>query len=545
MIEYTEGDFLTAPDDYLLCIASCTANRIDRREPLTSEIFGRFPEANIYKARSVDGSKGTPGSLIVRGKIAIILGTFYPGTKPYPNDSQDKRLNWFAQGLRRLCTQYKPNTIAIRERFCEESGGDWEAYLRVIDDLGRNLALSEQDPPTFRIYKYVQVIPLFSLVRYRDVEVETAAVSTPGEAVSASGEAVSVSVSGEAGDAVSPQALNEERPRNPIIETLTTKPNPPSLTDVPPTDLPKPIPRALPPKLPKLAVTPTAAIQAAVPVAAAPIQAQVAAASVTAAPVDAVPVVPVPVAHIVEPAQEVVREWDANPSWKAKLSQLPITGWDEIMSDATLVSELQRIEAFFEEKELPIFGNHISIFPPQELIFNAFNLCPLEQTRVVLVGQDPYHSKEGEAMGLSFSVPEGIKIPSSLQNIYKELVTDIPGWQKPETGDLSHWARQGVLLINTALTVRQGQPKSHLDIWRPFTDRVLTLLSKRKQGLVFILWGNFAKQKQNILKNVDEHCIITGVHPSGLSASRGFFGSKPFSQANEYLRSKGLPEIQW
>ena len=215
------------------------------------------------------------------------------------------------------------------------------------------------------------------------------------------------------------------------------------------------------------------------------------------------------------------------------------------MNDAQLLEERKRIETWFEKDELPVFGHHIAIFPPQNLIFNAFNLCPLEKTRVVILGQDPYHSKVGEAMGLSFSIPPGVKVPSSLQNIYKELLTDIPGWQKPDHGDLTKWAQQGVLLLNCALTVRQGSPKAHMNIWKPFTDRILTLLSKKRTNLVFILWGNFAKQKQNILKNVDEHCIITGIHPSGLSANRGFFGSKPFSQTNDYLHSKGLEEIQW
>ncbi|MEX1071467.1 MAG: uracil-DNA glycosylase [Anaerolineales bacterium] len=184
-----------------------------------------------------------------------------------------------------------------------------------------------------------------------------------------------------------------------------------------------------------------------------------------------------------------------------------------------------------------------TIFPPGGKIFNAFNSCPFDKVKVVILGQDPYHGPR-QANGLSFSVSEGVPLPPSLQNIYKELRSDL-GIQPPATGDLERWARQGVLLLNATLTVRQGAAGSHQGKgWEEFTDAVLRILSEQKDGLVFILWGAYAKRKGAYIDR-SKHQVIESAHPSPLSAANGFFGSKPFSKANEYLQSKGQTPIEW
>ena len=183
------------------------------------------------------------------------------------------------------------------------------------------------------------------------------------------------------------------------------------------------------------------------------------------------------------------------------------------------------------------------VYPKGGKIFNAFNLTPFNEVKVVILGQDPYHN-EGQAMGLSFSVPEGTPLPPSLQNIYTELEEDM-GLPAPESGDLTDWAKQGVFLLNTTLTVRAHSPKSHFGWgWETFTDEVIRLLSRKRRGLVFILWGSEA-QKKAMLINPKEHLIIKGVHPSPLSAYRGFFGKHYFSQANAYLLAHGKAPIRW
>jgi len=174
-----------------------------------------------------------------------------------------------------------------------------------------------------------------------------------------------------------------------------------------------------------------------------------------------------------------------------------------------------------------------TIYPPGPLIFNAFKQVPVDQVKVVILGQDPYHNP-GEAMGLSFSVPKGTRVPPSLKNIYKELNTDL-GYTIPSHGDLTHWAEQGVFLLNAMLTVEHKSAGSHRKLgWQPFTDAVILKLSEKRKGLVFMLWGNFAKSKKSLIHPYNDHLILEAPHPSPL-ARGGFFGSKHFSQANHFL----------
>lgn len=183
------------------------------------------------------------------------------------------------------------------------------------------------------------------------------------------------------------------------------------------------------------------------------------------------------------------------------------------------------------------------VFPPSEKIFNAFSLCPFESVRVVILGQDPYHGP-GQAHGLSFSVQDGIKTPPSLQNIYKELKTDI-GKEIPPNGNLEHWATQGVLLLNATLTVENGKPGSHQKLgWETFTDTVIKAISKEKEHVVFLLWGNFARSKAALIDK-SKHLILEAPHPSPFSAYTGFFGCKHFSKTNEYLTDHNLSPINW
>lgn len=184
-----------------------------------------------------------------------------------------------------------------------------------------------------------------------------------------------------------------------------------------------------------------------------------------------------------------------------------------------------------------------TIYPRTQDIYRAFDFFEPEHTRVVILGQDPYHGPN-EAHGLAFSVNDGIKIPSSLRNIFKEIKSDI-GNEIPISGDLSKWAEQGVLLLNSFLTVEEGKPGSHKSYgWETFTDSIINKLSDNYSNIVFILWGNYAKSKSNLI-DASKHLVLTSAHPSGLSAHRGFFGSKLFSQTNDYLVKNNLIPIDW
>ena len=183
------------------------------------------------------------------------------------------------------------------------------------------------------------------------------------------------------------------------------------------------------------------------------------------------------------------------------------------------------------------------VYPPKNEVFHAFQLTPYSEIKVVILGQDPYHGPN-QANGLSFSVEVGTKFPPSLRNIFNELVEDIK-CEYPSSGDLSSWAKQGVLLLNTTLTVKESQPMSHTGMgWERFTDVVLSKINKKSTPVVFILWGKHAQSKKKLI-NQSKHFVIESAHPSPLSARRGFFGSHPFSKTNTFLISKGLTPINW
>jgi uracil-DNA glycosylase len=213
-------------------------------------------------------------------------------------------------------------------------------------------------------------------------------------------------------------------------------------------------------------------------------------------------------------------------------------GWKSELEDLFETSWFNRLVNFIRSEY-----SEFRIFPPGNLIFNAFDLCPWQETRVIILGQDPY-IRPGQAHGLSFSVPEGVPLPPSLQNIFKEIQHET-GQPAPPAGDLSRWAKQGVLLLNTVMTVREGLSNSHQGQgWEIFTDEVIRRLSDRKENLVFLLWGSPARKKAELIDS-QKHLILESAHPSPMSVYRGFEGNGHFIKCNQYLLSKGLQPIIW
>lgn len=211
--------------------------------------------------------------------------------------------------------------------------------------------------------------------------------------------------------------------------------------------------------------------------------------------------------------------------------------WDTVLKDEYELEYFKEIKDKVRKEY-----NCKTIFPPDNKVFYAFKETPYKNVRVVILGQDPYHG-EGEANGLCFSVNRGIKMPPSLKNIYKELYNDL-GIERNDT-DLSDWAREGVLLLNSVLTVEKDKPASHKFVgWEEFTDNVIKKINEKDEPVVFILWGNFAKGKIKYITN-PKHLVISSSHPSPFSVNQGFFGSRPFSQTNEFLKKNGFKEIKW
>lgn len=220
-----------------------------------------------------------------------------------------------------------------------------------------------------------------------------------------------------------------------------------------------------------------------------------------------------------------------------------------------MTTELTWHDVLAQEKEQPYFVQTLAfvgnaraegkvIYPPQKDVFNAFRYTEFNQVKVVILGQDPYHGPN-QAHGLSFSVRPGIPAPPSLMNMYKELANDIPGFTIPQHGCLQSWAEQGVLLLNTVLTVEAGQAHSHANLgWETFTDRVISALNEKRDGIVFLLWGAHAQRKGSII-NTQRHSVLKSPHPSPLSAHRGFLGCRHFSQTNQLLIQQGQSPIDW
>jgi len=215
------------------------------------------------------------------------------------------------------------------------------------------------------------------------------------------------------------------------------------------------------------------------------------------------------------------------------------SSWKEALEEEFSKPYFRNLTAFIKQEK----ADGKTIYPPGPLIFNAYNTTPISQVKVVVLGQDPYHNP-GQAMGLSFSVPKGVKVPPSLRNMYKEMETSL-GIPRAEHGDLTKWAEQGVFLLNSMLTVERNNPGSHQRSgWQYFTDASIKAISEQRENVVFLLWGAFAKKK-SVLIDADKHLILSSPHPSPFSADRGFFGNDHFKRANEYLVANGREPIDW
>jgi len=215
-------------------------------------------------------------------------------------------------------------------------------------------------------------------------------------------------------------------------------------------------------------------------------------------------------------------------------------GWLAVLEEEFEKDYMKNLKSFLQEEK----NNGATVYPKGTDIFNALNTTPFDQVKIVILGQDPYHGV-GQAHGLSFSVQRGVTVPPSLKNIYKELETDIEGFKTPNHGYLTHWAEQGVLLLNATLTVRASDAGSHQNRgWETFTDEIIKALSQKREHIVFLLWGKYAQQKAALIDQ-KKHYVLTAAHPSPFSAYNGFFGSKHFSKANQLLVQNNLKPIDW
>ena len=527
-----EVEFFKSTDDILVVIGNCKKTKIQQNfEPFLFRVATQYPHLNdVYKKRT-NSSKDKPGTIKLIGNkedgkqlICVCFSQYFAGKNNIPSDSRTQRLEWFKKCLTEISTKKQIKTIGFPVDIAQDGGGDWKEYKTAIDDFSQYIKLFSPD----------------TVINIYPEKIDTTPKTEEKKEKTLSKDVVPI-VIGLRGVEKKLFRLDQLYILQKDEDVGKPKPKPVQKLDI---KLPTPI----------VPVSSHEYTQAEI------LQELI---SSDEEPCDE---------KCEEPCEELCEEkceesceesceeqfitaglnidnpnfsekYEENPCWVKPLSkQLIHSSWKHIFNDSEIQEQLRKIDEFFYN-ELDTFGDFSKILPqPQEKIFRAFRNS-LQNVKVVILGQDPYHSKEDEAMGFSFSVPKNTKIPPSLKNIYKELKSDM-SVDIPEHGDLSEWVNQGVLLLNASLTVRQKKPGCHMSVWEKFTDRIIQLISSdKKHPKVFLLWGNFAQKKSQLIQ--EHNHIITSVHPSPLSASRGWFGSKPFSQTNEKLSEWKLSEINW
>ncbi len=572
---------LTTTAKYICNLCDCISIG-NKGDPWVLQIFKQFPYANVYTDR-VATQKDTPGQLQNKGdgkknrSILNLFTQFYPGLPKYPNDNIGKRLEWLSLCLDKLLEIPNAESFAFPPDlgFSEILNYE-ERYRNCLNDFRKKYFLKHQR--TLKLVDYLDqdINGQTGLSKIINYDAPISVLKTTHNDNNEDSHEITINVIKKINldqlmyilPSPNSQLLTPTPTQTPTqtpikIQTKTafgkcllddTEDNPIALK-------PK-IPITIKPKIPIVAkVQPTPKIIESIP-----IVAKISPKPISPKPISPKPISPKPISHnpvlpiskpipetivehVVELPSEPKRVYDKNPLWGQLMSELAEDihpSWDVIFRDPEMMGIMAELDVKFQDK-LNIYGDAMEFLPnPPNLIFNAFKLTPFPP-KAIIVGQDPYFSNMNEAMGLSFSVPDGVSIPPSLANIFKELTTDIEGFKSPKSGNLTQWAQQGVLLLNTALTVLYKHKEAHMDIWQKFTDTMIRLISqKSKQPIVFMLWGIPAKKKEAQIADLKRHMVLKSSHPSPLSCNQGgWFNTKPFSQCNAFLTKHKISPINW
>ncbi|MEO0236787.1 MAG: uracil-DNA glycosylase [candidate division WOR-3 bacterium] len=543
---------------YLINLCDCISIG-NKGEDLVLRVFNKYPYANTYMERNAT-TKSIPGTIQIKGDghqnryVINFYAQFYPGPPFFPSDDISKRCEWFNQCLTKLMDIKEIKSLAFPQDIGLYPKINFRSkYLEMIDDFQKryylkhcvniqivnycdqpiNLDSQQLSTNQDQAIKILQVPQIsqnnqsINVVKHIKIEqlvyVHKSSMSTSFE-VKLSSETV--------GD--QKNKISIKRKMLPVTSTSESPTTSPPSVVTPTTSLPSVVtPTTSPPSV----VTPTTSLPSVVTPSTSPPSV----------------VTPTTSTSSLSNGELQLRPYDKNPTWTKHISQLINeldSSWNHIFAHNDLKSLINQLDLDFV-KEMNTFGDFIEVLPiPQDNIFNAFKLSKFP-IKVVIVGQDCYAEHLNQAMGLSFSVQDGVAIPPSLDNIFKELENDIPSFKIPKSGNLTKWAQQGVLLLNSSLTVRYQKKESHMKIWKPFTDKLIELISQfNPNPVVFMLWGNYAKSKKELIKQPNSstpfhHLILNAAHPSPLSASRGWFGCRHFSQCNDFLQKHGLQPIDW
>lgn len=494
------GTEITTTAQYLINICDCVSIG-QKGDPIVRIVFEKYPYANCYTSR-LTTTKSLPGTSQLTGDgktqryIINMFAQFYPGAPKYPCDNITKRCEWFSNCLNQLLKIKDLKSLAFPPNIgVYENINLSVKYLDLIDDFKKKFYLKNKYHINITDYNNTDILQVDN---NQNIIYDTP-MGILGLSENDFNQVPAIKKSFKIIKHINIQDLVYIDPN----QATTAAPQ-----------APEPTSNKVKIELRKKEIKPPQTINE--------------------------PTISVPIP---------LRIYDKNPTWTKRISELindVDPSWKSIFSHPTMTGLITQLDQEFN-KELEGFGDFMEILPtPQENIFNAFKKCKYP-IKGLIMGQDCYAEKINQAMGLAFSVQPNVPIPPSLVNIFKELKEDITGFNIPQSGDLTKWAEQGILLLNASLTVRHGQKESHLKIWKPFINQLIQLISENNDNpIVFMLWGNFAKNKQSLITNQSKHLILTAGHPSPLSANQGiWFGCRHFSQCNQFLQQKNIPLIKW
>lgn len=518
------------PSQYIVCLASCLTKKLDpKTEPLYFQICKQFPHANIY-SRS---EKRQPGTFQIQGdgiknrRVLIILSQIYPGKMYSPSDSKSRRLTWFKDALDDISTLQDLKSICFLNQLSRDCGGNWSEYYQAIADFSQTVNLKSNVDVSIGYLdgkKEPEKVTQISLINCfnpeRVVTLDKIRVAHTNKTEKIVAERDILDIRGP--KKKTKQSLNFKSSNQPQENGLS------SSSDKPPEDQPanQLLEESEDEVIPKGKLKFKAKSQK---------------------------------LETLSPSSEedhsdgdLISE-NPNPFPTTKLNDdwvLPITkprvhpSWKSFFENEEIQQQLQTTQDLLAE-ELKSHGNKTRFVPEFNSIFKAFQICSFKELKICIIGQDPY-ANQLHAMGLSFSVPEGNGIPKSLANIFKEIKNEYPETYKtPSHGNLEKWAEQGILLLNSALTVREKDRNSHQSYWRGVTDLIIQLISDLKEKpVIFVLWGGDAKKKKSLI-NTKRHIVLESNHPSPLSAYKGFFGNNHFKKINTHLENMNLDPIDW
>lgn len=503
-------NFLDAEEQYLVVIASCICKKLDpKKEPILSSVVERYPYANIYAG----DTKHKPGSIQIVGDglknryIIIVFSQIYPGSMDYPRDNKRQRVEWFGMALDKIAEIENLKSVAFPTQIAKDGGGNWSQYYMLISDFADTLdlkckipvviyhnAINDQKPEVQTQISLLNCINLESSVSLSNILF----LDDPKLKVKVEKDHLT---------------LNKKK-KNKKIKMNTEKLKVPKKQEEESNDMAS----LIIDDQSNLNLQDNQQDEEEVKI---KLKSQ-------------------------KPKLKPFEPTDINKDWHGLLTEPNV---DESWSNFFQHPELQKKLSVTHKllfKEIETHGAKERILPPFDNIFKAFQLCTYTDLKVVILGQDPYPNRD-HAMGLSFSVPSKCSsIPSSLQNIFKEIKNEYDDeYTIPKHGNLEKWAQQGILLLNSALTIRSSAKNSHQIFWRSTTDLIIELISKlAERSIIFILWGGDAKKKKKLI-DTKKHLVLESAHPSGLSAHRGFFKNNHFKTCNKKLISMGLDAIDW